>query len=199
MSETDTNGYTILELRAMDREEARQTLPVAEFERWEQLTELEEGAEQTREQWADEAETVVDVAVHADAEALGTELDLYGNDVLVHVDSEDTAFKRAAEAMDSALPDDGVEDSELTDARAERLTARTVDVLDAMLLRWNGTEWDTLSPDQRQRILQRARDKWGLEATVMAVIEAVKAIQTDREQTKAAVEAFLGETGGGDN
>ncbi len=96
---TGNDRRSITELRRMDEQEARQSLTVAEYERWESINQLHDEAEETREQWEEEEQEVSDLVVRADPEQLGTEVDLFGNDVLVRVDSEDRRFREAAESL----------------------------------------------------------------------------------------------------
>lgn len=186
--------YTTLDLRRMDEQDARHTLTVAEFERWEKLHDLTDSAAETRERWADESEQVLDITVNADADALGTEVDVYGNDLLVHVDSEDRQFRQAAEALDDELQSTDTDEVDALDAETrERLADAILDVLDACILRWNGTEWGDLPDEKRYAVLGDARAKWGLDATLAAMFDIVIAIREDHEEKKEVVESFLGE------
>lgn len=206
----DGDGWSILELREMDEQEARQTLPVAEYERWEKLADLEAGAEETREQWDREAEVVAGVTVHADKDALGTEVDLYGNTLLVHADSDDDALREAFESFEDTIDshDYGGLESDMSDYEegdlaaleteaSEALGEALIDVYDAMLLRWNGTEWGDVTPVERHQILDAARQSWGLDAFLVGVFEVIMKLREDHEETAEAVKSFLGEGRGG--
>jgi len=190
----DTDGWSVLELRQMDRDEARQTLPVAEFERWEQLHELEQGADETRERWAEEDREVQALAVNADPERLGTAVDLFGNDVLVHVESDDPAFTDAVESLQDLLGDD-VDDPKaeietLQENRAETVEC-FIDILDAVILRWQGTDWDDVDPATRHETLRQAADKWGLDAMFVAVMRIFSAVSEDRHPLRQRLAGFL--------
>jgi len=160
---------SILELREMDEAEAKDTLTVNEYGRWQKLKELEEGAKETEERWQEQDELVQEITVHADPDQLGTDVDLYGNDVLVHIDSEDPQLRAAIDTLESEFGEiDDDEVPELTEERRDRYGSALIDALDAVILRWNGHDWDSLDRPRREAILSEARDKWGLEATVMA-------------------------------
>lgn len=202
MSETDHGReWTNHELRVMDEATARQTLPVAQFERWERLQELYEEAEKTKAEWADQAETVEQIVVHADAQELGTELEVFGNDVLVHVDSSDEAFVETAERVKTTLDtiresdtdgeNEGAPDPTALDSDAREVVADGLcDLFDLVLVRWNDHEWDVLSPDARQAVLQRAHDKWGVDGLLLAWLEVVSAVAEDRSERVEVIEKF---------
>jgi len=196
---TDTDAddgaeHSTLELRQMDREQARQTLPVAQYERWEQLNDLRDGAEQTREQWADEDDRVADLTVRADMDALGTEVDLFGNDVLVHIDSEDPALRETVDALEddyAGLDTDGVEDMDDTDTA--ELADHLLDLLDTVIVRWNGHEWSELPDPTRGDVLADARSKWGVDGLLLAWTDIAIAVNEDREERADVIESFRNE------
>jgi hypothetical protein len=183
--------YSTLDLRQMDREQAREQLTVVEFERWEQLHENIEQAEQTRERFAEEDRQVTELTVHADKESLGTEVELYGNDVLVHIDTEDDTLRSAADALDDVLgetdPEDvgGLSPGE-TDAVADCLTT----MLDTILVRWNGTNWRGIREDTRADVLAECRRKWGVDGLLLAWVDIAAAVREDRQERVDVVESF---------
>jgi len=188
-ADSDRRGIT--ELRQMDRETARNTLTVTEYERWEKLQDLHEQADETREQWAEEEDTVAEITVHADMEQLGTELDLYGNDVLVHVDSQNTALEDHADAVDDILGDVDPEDVDsLTQSDLDDVLGHLLDMLDIALVRWNGTEWADLPEDARADTLARIGESWGVEAVLMAWFDIAEAMHEEREEKVSAIESF---------
>jgi hypothetical protein len=188
---TQNDDYNTLELRRMSEEEARNQLTVDEYERWEKLTDLKDGYDETKDRWDDEDETVAALTVHADADALGTDVELYGNDALVHVDSESEAFRDAADRLEGALGDTDPDDIDaLDDADTDAAADALLDMLDAVLIRWNGTEWDELSQGQRQTALQQMRSKWGLDALLMAWFDIAAAVAEDRQDRVDVIESF---------
>ena len=204
MAATDSGpDYTRRELREMDEQTARNTLTVAEFERWERIQDLYEQREDTLDEWDSQEQTVADVTVHADAETLGTEIDLYGNELLVRVKPESRRLQQVRGKLDDNdidldNPDaDSVDDidEETEEAITDALTA----LLDAVLVRWNGTEWRDLSPDQREAILADARQAWGLDGLLFGVVQVIRAVHEDQNRRVEDVKSFLGEAGAGDN
>lgn len=183
--------YSIIDLRQMDREEARRTLPVAEFERWEKLQELQRQADKTRERFAREDEQVAELSITADTHKLATEVDLYGDTVLVHIDSGDEAFINAAERLEEAMDGDGPEDVPTMDAdRRDAIAEALADLFDAAFVEWEGVEWDSLRADQRADHLARLRDAWGLDAMFVALLDIVAAVQEDRSEKVDVIESF---------
>jgi len=175
----------------MDRETARQTLPIAEFERWEKLHDLIDNAEATRERWDDEDAEVAELTVHADMDALGTDLDLYGNDVTVHVseaNQEATAHLRTLQREFSDVAPEEVPD--LSDGDRERIADALVDAYDAVLVRWNGNAWADLDESLRASVLADARAKWGIDGLLMGWIDIADAVHSDREDKLDVVESF---------
>jgi len=182
---------SINDLRQMDRETARQTLPVAEFERWEQLHDLHEQADETRQRWAAEDDAVESLTVNADMDQLGTEVDLYGNDVLVHVDSEDPKLEAAAEQVDDAMGDtDPEEVADLDDSDIDEVTDGLLELLDTVLVRWNGTDWNDLGVDVRGDTLAACRRKWGVDGLLLAWVDVMAAVRQDQEGKVSVVESF---------
>jgi hypothetical protein len=207
-TETDDSddGYSTLDLRQMDRETARNTLTVTEFERWEQLHELREGAEQNRERWDREDEVVAEITVSADTDSLGTEVDVFGNDLLVRANPDDPDLQAAVddlEAMRDDMADVDLTDADaldaLDDAAAERVADALLAMLDALIVKWDGTPWADLPDDEREYILNDARhpDKWGLDGLVKAWIDILAAIHEDREERMDVIESFRPATGRG--
>jgi len=195
-TETDTDdGYNSLELRQMDEQTARTTLTVAEYERWEQLHEMVDRAEQTRERWADEDEQVADIEVAAEMDQLGTEVDIYGNDLLVRLNPESEklqAVKPRLEAYQSEVGDiqSGEDIDQLTEADAEELVSILLDLLDAVILKWRGTEWDSLAEHQRVSILETARSKWGIDGLANAWAEIIEAVERKQDDRRDVIESF---------
>lgn len=192
MSDTATGReYAVHELLDMDEQTARESLTVNQYERWEKLTDLHEEAEQTKAEWDQQAETVEELTVHADPEQLGTAVDVFGNDLLVHIDSEDSDFRAAAERLEdiqTETPDDESAniDPERVDAAADALTA----MLDTVIVRWNGHNWRGLTDDRRAAILDDAREKWGADGLLLAWMDIGAAVAEDREERVDVIEKF---------
>ena len=202
------DGYHTAELHAMDEETARAELTVNQFERWEKIQDLHESAAENREQWEQEAETVHDLTVNADLEALGTEVDLYGNDVLVHIneDRDGEAFEAVAEELQATIGEvtpadaddlDPEDIPDLDDEDTETLVRAFAQLYDIALARWNGTDWADLPEHEREAILESAREQWGASAFIMGVFDCLMAIREQQAESQEAVESFLGETGRG--
>jgi len=196
--------FTNHELREMSDAEAEQTLTKQQWDRREKLLDLHGEAAETREEWATEAETVAGVTVEADIEDLGTELDLYGNDVIVRVDetvAEDMAdpLERLGEEFEdisTADPDDAEAEIEALDADATAdLVAILTDLYDAMLRRWNGHDWQTLPQSDREAILDTAAEQWGASAMFLGLFRAIMEATEDREEVMGRIKSFLDETG----
>lgn len=190
-ADTDDGGeYSVTELLDMGERTARQSLTYDQYQRWEKLNDLHDQAEETRQEWAEEDERVGEIVVHADREELGTRVDLYGNDVLVHVDPEDADVREAARALDDEF---GEREEVPDDAEAiDRLAGLLLDLFDAVLLEWNGTDWAELPADARQDVLTDAREKWGIEGLLLAWADIAAAVEEDREERLDVVESFRG-------
>lgn len=191
--------YTPTELREMGDDEARSTLTVDQYERREKLNDLLAEADETRERIDEQNERVESLTVHADPEQLGTEVDLFGNDVLVHIDTDNDEFREAAEALEELEPDDRTEIDALDDDLRERMGEKLTTMLDAVLVRWNGHEWGDLPADDRAGVLADAREKWGLDGLMLAWADIGAAVGEDREERVGVVDSFRGEGRGRDN
>lgn len=194
---SDEDSYSPRELRQMDEQTARRTLTVDQYERWESLQDLYDRAEQTRERFAREDEQVHDLTVHADPDALGTEVRLYGNDLLVHLDSDDPEFRAIHDEYQDLVGDVDEDDLAALEDNRDAVADAVVEMLDCLLLRWNGTAWDSLPADYRRETLQEAREKWGFDALMVGWAEVMGAIREDREEAAEVVESFRGEAGRG--
>jgi hypothetical protein len=185
------SDYSTLELRQMDEETARQTLPIAEYERWEKLHDLIDGAEETRSDWDDADKRATDLAVHADMADLATAVDLFGNDVLVHVDPEAADFREAYDVLEAAI--EGVDEEtveELDDDAIDTIGSALQQMLDEVLVEWNGHEWDALDDSLRADVLADARDKWGLSGFLDAWYKIAESVAKDREEKVSSIESF---------
>lgn len=196
-TDTDDDGHSPRELREMDEQTARQTLTVGEFERWESLQDLYDQAEATRERFSREDDRVHDLTVHADPEALGTQVTVYGNDLLVHLDSDDPAFRAVHEEYQDLVGDTDADNLAALEDNREAVADAVVELLDCLILRWNGWEWDDLPQEQRRAVLADARAKWGFDALMLAWADVMGAIREDREEAAEMVKSFRGEKGRG--
>lgn len=188
---SETTGRTITELRQMDRQTAERELNKLEFDRWESLHDHLEQAEEAREAWSEHDDTVAGVTVSADMDDLGTEVELYGNTLLVHVDSGNSELERHIDAADDVLGDtdpDAVES--LSDSDVSELSGHLQSALDEVIVRWDGVEWDALGDDKRAAILATAAEKWGVDGLLMAWFDIVGAIAEAREEKVSAIESF---------
>lgn len=190
--------YTPGQLRRMDEQQARETLTVKQFERWEKLQELDEEAAETKRDWSDQRETVTDLVVHADREALGTHVEIYGNDLLVRIHSENEQFREAAEGLNDAFGDEEEALEDLSVTEREDLAGHLLNMLDAVLLEWNGTPWDSVPKPDRFEILTRARNKWNLDGLLLAWFDIADTINDEREEHMDVVDSFRVERRGRD-
>jgi len=191
MATTD-DRRSITELKRMDEAEARSTLTVDEFERWEKLTELHDEADATREQWADEDAIVAELTVHADKEALGTSVEVFGNDLLVHVDPEDDTLVAAHDRLEALRGEDEADEDLLDDETRREVGDALTTMLDAVLERWNGHDWGDLPEDDRDAVLAETREKWGIDGLMQAWVHIAAAVREDREEHLSVVESFRG-------
>lgn len=181
--------YTPSDLRAMDESEARATLTVDQYERWEELNDLLDDAADAEDQLEAEAATVADITVHADPEALGTRVDVFGNSLLVNIDPEDPAVRESIETLESDY-DASADVDDFDDAEADQLASDLLALLDAALVKWEDTDWADLPDAERQRVLEDARAKWGLSGLSTAWAEISAAVGEDREAKVSKAEKF---------
>jgi len=188
--DASSESYTPEQLRQMDDEEARRTLTVQQYERRESIIDLIDQAEQNQQEWADEDERVVDLTVHADDQDLGTELDLYGNDVVVRISPDDDEFRAVAERVEDDYGD--LDDSDgLPDGVDDELADALLEMLDLALVEWNGVDWATLTPGEREAMRADIREKWGLDGLLVAWMKHIpEAIHEDREEVVSTIESF---------
>ena len=189
----DWDRVSTARLKRMDEETARQTLTVAEYERWEGVQELHQQADEQREAWRDHDDTALDVAVHADLKDLWVDVELYGNDLQVYADPEDDALQEVASELQDGFADVDVE--EIQDLDSDELTElghALERYFDAILREWNGTEWADLPPEQRTAVLAQARDEWGTQAMAIGLIECATKMADQQDDYVQAVESFRG-------
>jgi hypothetical protein len=192
-ADTDTE-YTPGQLRQMDESTARSTLTVDQFERWEKIQDLYDDAEETREQWADADETVTEISVSADPEALGTHVDVFGNDLLVHIDAEDDRLRAVAGELDGfdLEAEDGEGYAVPEDADIDALAEALTNLLDLVIVRWDGTVWADLAQPERDTVLADARAGWGVDGLLLAWVDIMAAVNEDRQERMGAIESFHG-------
>jgi len=198
MSDSDSE-YSPFDLRDMDEEEARQTLTVNEFEQWEQIQELYDSVEETKAEFERDADAVAEVTVSADMEALGTEVDIFGNTLLVRANPEDRELIKKVERIEAEFGDIAVEDPDADGAAAyegvprERLNdmaTALVDVLDHLILRWDGTDWASLSDAKRDAVLAQARETWQIDGLQLAWEHIVVAMDEERSEREDRLKSF---------
>lgn len=178
-------------LRQMDEQTARDELDIDQLPRWRKVNDLHDSAEETRQQWRDQEERVGDIVVHADIEELGTEVTVYGNDLLVHLDAEDRRLRAVADELQDDYGDtDAEEVPELSDEEIDDIAASLIEVFDLIIRRWNGTPWRQLRDERRRAILQDAREKWKIDGLLVAFAEVVDAVESDREEKLEVIDGF---------
>ena len=189
----DWNRVSTARLKRMDEETARQTLTVAEYERWEGVQELHQQADEQREAWRDHDDTALDVAVHADLNDLWVSVELYGNTLEVYADPEDDELQSIAEELQSEFDDVDPEDIDDFDTeRVHQLGHILEDYVNAILKTWNGTRWSDLPQDKRIQILTTARDRWGTKAMALGLMKCASKMAEQQEDYVEAVESFRG-------
>jgi len=187
--------HSTLDLLEMDRDEARASLTVDEFERWEKLTELHDDASEQRDRWRQDDEQVERVVVHSDPDALGTEVDVFGNALVVHPERADgDEFREANKKYEQKYADVSADDVDALDPgeRAE-LERHLLEMLDAIILKWNGVDWQSLPSAERERALNEAADEWGLMGLLKAWLQVVSGVREDAEEMEASVKSFRSE------
>ena len=208
MSEALSGRRHTAELRQMDRETARNTLTVNEFERWERVNDLHEQAEQTREQWEEQDEQVGELVVRSDPESLGTEVTLHGNELLVHFNANDRHLQAAKDRLDAFYADHDLAGMERDDAGetveelpesereaiTEGMTECLLDLFDAVVIEWNGTRWNAVPDEQREAALRDCLETWGLEDFLFAWVDVCMAYYEEREEKLDVIESFRAET-----
>lgn len=202
---TDSNsgdgGYSMAALREMSDAEARATLTVDEYDDWQQLQDLFEQDEQTREQWEQADETVAEVAVRADMEQLGTQVDLWGNPVVVHLDPGDRHLQQRIREFEDEHGEHAGEDvDDIDDVDTEQIAESVKLLLDVLLVEWDGTRWADLPDYERDEyhpVLDVAEDKWGLAGLVDGVVRVLETAYEEQQQRMEEIESFLGAAGGG--
>ena len=193
MSASDsTDRRTITELRRMDRETARAELTVPEYERWDALHDRLDGAEQTRDEWADADETALDVTVHADDEELGETVGVFGNELLVRIDPEKPGLRKRANALRDEFGDEERDIDDLDDIDADRLANRVVDLYDEIVIAWNGTRLETMSAAERETLFETVREKWGLRGLFLGLADIIAGVEKGQQERLEAVESFRG-------
>lgn len=181
------------ELLRMDEAEARQTLTVAQFERWESIQDIHDDADERQAEWDAQAETVADITVNADMEQLGTRVEIYGNDLLVHADPEAPKFREAVDRLEGEFGDiegSDVAEDELDPDRAGEYAEHMLTLLDAVLVKWGDTRWEDIPTDEREATLGEVRSKWGVAGLMQAWGDIAVAIREDHEEVVGDLEKF---------
>jgi hypothetical protein len=178
----------------MDEQTARETLTVNQFKRWEKLNSLHEQADETRERWAEEEQRVAEITVQADMEQLGTRVDVFGNDLLVHIDSEDRHLTQAAgklEDLREEYEDTDPEDLDsIPQTDRDAMLGHLQSMLDAVIVEWGEHRWANLREDQRADILADAAEKWGLDGIMLAWVDIAVAVNEDRQERMEVMDSF---------
>jgi len=193
-----TTDYSPFELRDMDEETARNTLTVAEFERWESVQDLSERADERAAEFEDGDATVMGVVVEADMSELGAELELYGNDLLVYLDPDDKRVREVARTLEDEFGGLSPDDAEELDAADEdRLVELLTEFVRLSIMEWNGEDFGDLPEASQKRIAANAADQWGTVGLLVGMLKIAEACDEAQDEWLGAVDQFRGAQGRG--
>jgi len=193
-----SGDYSAMDLRDMDRTEALNELDAEEFERWEDVQELTEAADERAQEFAENEQTVSSVVVDADLDELGTDVTVYGNDLTVYIDADDDRLHDAVERLDDKFGDVERDDlAALDDGDRETIGTALEDILLSSIVAWDGERFEDLPADEPLAIVQTAREKWGLTPTFEAVMKIIGACNEAQAERFEAIDSFRGAQRGG--
>lgn len=202
----DADERTISELRAMDREEARQQLTVAEFEKWESVNDhLDEHAEATAE-WEDTRAVATDIMVRADVSDLAADVTVFGNDLTAYFAPDDEEFRAMGERLGESFgvdieevaddPDsaEGLSTDDLDEEKLDEVNDLLADFIIYMVQSWDGHDWDELRESDRQAVRAVITDDppqgWGIAGAMDAWVEIVTAVEANRNDRLERIQKF---------
>jgi len=192
-SDTTDTGRSLHELREMPEDEAEWILDDDEYERWEQLHNLDTQREETHEEWAEQERVTAEHVVESDLSDATTEIELYGNDlkVLVNLDSEQ---REVIDAIDGAYDDEDL--GEFDEEDIEKLEGLLAAFFEVMITEWNSTDFDKLDGDERREITEYAVRDWGVRAALRGMFDVLTAVREQDAEVTDKIEKFRGEAGG---
>ena len=188
-----SDDYSAMDLRDMDRTAALNELNAEQFERWEDVQELTQAADERAEQFAANDRTVSSVVVDADLDELGTDVEVYGNDLTVYIDADDDRLHDAIKRLDDRFGDVERDDLDaLGDADREAIGEALEDILLSSIVAWDGERFEDLPADEPLAIVRTAREKWGLTPTFEAVMKIIGACNEAQAERFEAIDSFHG-------
>jgi len=213
MSATTDTGRTITELRQMDESTARNTLTMAEFERWESVNKHLDKADEVRQEWAENEREATDILSRADPSWLASDIEVWGNDLSVYYGPEDARLREAIDGLGDAvgvdLEDvDDMADDELPDAdevdddAIEDVKHALAELIGVAIIEINGQAWNDLPADARSNVLESIAEPrpegWGLAGLMDAWTEIQVTVEENRDDRLERVRKFRSEKRRGD-
>jgi len=205
MSANTDSGRSITALRQMDEPEARRTLTMAEYERWESVNKHLDEAEEVRKEWAENEREATDILSRADPTWLASDIEMWGNELSVYYGPEDERLREAIDGLGDAVgvdleAVDDMADEELPDAddvddeAIEDVKAALAELIGVAIIELNGTRWADLDADARADILESIAeprpDGWGLAGLMDAWTEIQVTVEENRDDRLERVKKF---------
>ena len=198
--------HTITDLRRMDESEARQSLTVTEYERWEAVNDrLDEHAE-ALDEWDDTRQEATDIMLRADTADLAESVTVFGNPLSVYYAPDDPRIREQADRLGDAFgvdiedagddPDvaDGLSTDDLDDEVIDDVKDILADLLSVAIVEWDGTKWGDLSDADREAIhgLMTADppEGWGVAGLMDAWVEVAVAVENNRDERLERIQKF---------
>jgi len=192
-ADTTNTEYTLTELLAMDEAEAKATLTVRQFERWESINDHHDRYEDRTAEWDEIDADVTDTVVFADRSDLATDVDVMGNALSVYYDPSDDGIRKPAEALQERFDVDDEEElnaDDVPDDAVAFVEEQLAEMVTAAVIEWNGTHWDDIGPDGHDKIKAALKSDWGLAALMDAWVEIQVAVESNRDERMERIEKF---------
>lgn len=200
MSAEQAPQYSNTALRRMDKAEALE-LPKRVYDRWESLNKHLDEAETVRQEWRENEREATEILVRSDMSSVASDITLFGNEVSVYYDPEDSRIRAAAESLGDAagieigdVDDIELSSEDIADDQIAAVKAALADFIAITIYSWNGHDWDALNYQTREQIkadiAQQRPDGWGLMGLLDAMNEIIIAVETHRDERLERIEKF---------
>jgi len=205
-TESNTEGRTLTELRQMSEAEARTTLTMAEYRKWEALNDKLDEHEQALERWDETREDATDIMLRADVGDLSESVELFGNPVEAYYAPDDPRLRDLSDRLGDAFGVDmdevaenpeSVEDvttDDLDDDVIGDVKDILADLITVAVVEWDGTEWDNLSDEAQDAIHDLITadppNGWGVAGAMDAWVEIAVAVEENRDERLERIQKF---------
>jgi len=201
MSATTDGSRTLTELLGMDEQTAKRELSYAEFQTWQSANDHHGRYQERKREWRENDIAATHTLIKTEVIDLATEVTLWGNEVYVYYDPEDSRLRNAIDDLGDSLgvDMDSVDDieasaDEVTPEDMAAVKSALAEFLTVSFVQFEGQLWADIDAETQEQIREQIQqpypDGWGLAGLMDAVTEVINAVESNRNARLERVQKF---------